>query len=789
MKFKSIKVRGLGPFKKQVEHDLSTLEGRLTVISGANGAGKSTLAELLLGAVYRSTPTRGTLVNLAGENRDGLLEVTVETDDVYILRHLVDGVSGKAEAVAMYGDGKPITNTGKVTEFDSWVSKHFPTIDLALVTQFAAQQSGGFLDCKPANRKTLMLQMFGADHIEELAKYSRDRERTHQRAVEQLSYVHSAPRPPGIPVADTQALRVVEAHERAKRSHQLALSAQSALEDARLAHQAAGVQERDLQEWQGNHSRIAAALFTLGEEDGVLFQRATADDELLTNESAVNEAVKAQEEIRGRGQELGDAAGIRKAQVEALVTETRVRRESIAGLDVRLKRAANLSAEYSEVANAAELAESLKADIEKLDLVAAAAEHSLEAVRAERLMGAEERIEALRNALIDVESSELTANEVARYALDADDKVVKAAASLPKLLKEAQTEVARIHTERHTARTSMGAAQTKAGRLSLVEAARTEASGLEGERSALAEADSAAAGILAAAQADHQEAETRLKSTRAEYVQAAQLASMAPSIAAAKGRAEGRAEQLEQNTARKRVLEAEREALGERPQAPIPIDLEAFKRVEERESRAFTAAEAAHAAEISLHERALEHDAGLVETKAQLDKCIEVHDDWARLGRDLGKDGLQAALIDAALPELVSLTNQLLGDAFGPRFAVDVRSQNLSVSGKKMIETLDVFVLDGERGREAKAETYSGGERAIIAEGLSLALTTLACRQAGIDAPTIIRDEAGAALDEGRGRQWVAMLRQAAELIGAERVLFVSHDAGCRALADSEVAL
>ena len=67
MKWESIKVRGLGPFRDEVELDLSKLGDAMVVaVSGTFGAGKSTLLELgIPGALDRRTPTRGTLLDLA----------------------------------------------------------------------------------------------------------------------------------------------------------------------------------------------------------------------------------------------------------------------------------------------------------------------------------------------------------------------------------------------------------------------------------------------------------------------------------------------------------------------------------------------------------------------------------------------------------------------------------------------------------------------------------------------------------------------------------------------------
>ena len=90
MRLESVRARNLGPFR-DFTLDLTGPE-RIVAITGENGAGKSTILELgLPGALYRQTPTRGSLVDLATA-RDASLEVRVVNAAAWTFRHLVDKV-------------------------------------------------------------------------------------------------------------------------------------------------------------------------------------------------------------------------------------------------------------------------------------------------------------------------------------------------------------------------------------------------------------------------------------------------------------------------------------------------------------------------------------------------------------------------------------------------------------------------------------------------------------------------------------------------------------------------
>lgn len=184
-------------------------------------------------------------------------------------------------------------------------------------------------------------------------------------------------------------------------------------------------------------------------------------------------------------------------------------------------------------------------------------------------------------------------------------------------------------------------------------------------------------------------------------------------------------------------------------------------------------------------ERAREAEGQARTLRDELAAVEEERADWTRLGADLGRDGLQALEVDAAGPEISALANDLLHTCFGPRWTVELVTTRQSADGKREIETCDVLVTDTERGRMARVETLSGGESVIVGEALSLALTVVATRRMGVDRPTLIRDESGAALDAEKTRAWVRMLRRAAEMIGADKVLVVSHNPEVREMADS----
>ncbi|MBP6015924.1 MAG: SMC family ATPase [Candidatus Promineofilum sp.] len=117
-----------------------------------------------------------------------------------------------------------------------------------------------------------------------------------------------------------------------------------------------------------------------------------------------------------------------------------------------------------------------------------------------------------------------------------------------------------------------------------------------------------------------------------------------------------------------------------------------------------------------------------------------------------GRKGVQAMLIDLALPEIEDHANELLDDLTGGEMRVTFETQRAAKSKQdSMIETLDIKISDntGER----PYENYSGGEKFRINFAVRLALSRILAHRAGARLQTLVIDEGFGSQDpEGRQR-------------------------------------
>ncbi|MFA5306714.1 MAG: SMC family ATPase [Candidatus Babeliales bacterium] len=126
----------------------------------------------------------------------------------------------------------------------------------------------------------------------------------------------------------------------------------------------------------------------------------------------------------------------------------------------------------------------------------------------------------------------------------------------------------------------------------------------------------------------------------------------------------------------------------------------------------------------------------------QLD--VEI-DDYQAIATAASKNGIQALLIEEAIPELEQEANAILGRLTDNRAHIFIESlRDLKSGGVK--ESLDIHISDSAGIRPY--EMYSGGEAFRIDFALRIAIAKLLARRAGTSLQTLIIDEGFGSQDE-----------------------------------------
>ena len=222
---------------------------------------------------------------------------------------------------------------------------------------------------------------------------------------------------------------------------------------------------------------------------------------------------------------------------------------------------------------------------------------------------------------------------------------------------------------------------------------------------------------------------------------------------------------LETYTSRKKSLTIEIEAMP-------PVDQQlstAEAEYQEIASRRKVATETLGSAREKLN-RCAKLDALRIEKEKLFRASAEEEGIYRDLAEAFGKRGVQALLIEIALPEIESEANRLLGRMTDNRMHVKFETQRETKKGD-ILETLDINIAD-ELGTRSY-EMFSGGEAFRINFAIRIALSKVLARRAGAPLPTLI-------IDEGFGTQDTNGMEKLKEAITSvqddfEKILVISH--------------
>jgi exonuclease SbcC len=144
---------------------------------------------------------------------------------------------------------------------------------------------------------------------------------------------------------------------------------------------------------------------------------------------------------------------------------------------------------------------------------------------------------------------------------------------------------------------------------------------------------------------------------------------------------------------------------------------------------------------------------------------------YGDLAHAFGRRGVQAMIIETAIPEIEEEANRILARMTAGRMYVKFETQRDVRSGVGTIETLDIKISD-ELGTRSY-EMFSGGEGFRVNFAIRIALSRLLAHRAGTRLQTLVVDEGFGSQDlEGRDRIVEAIQAIEAEF---EKILVVTH--------------
>lgn len=834
MRLHALTTRGIGaPFRdREVAIDFDALGPGVVALIGGNGAGKSHLLELSgPGTLHRELPSYRTPTGKRGEaliehvhpdTRDAFSELTFDQDGVsYRVRVVCDGRRRKTEVYVWRG-GEPEPFAGPLpTAVDAILDAIVPSRAFLLAGPFACQGGcDGFFRLGPAERKALFAELLGLGELERLAAAATARE---QASVAEVARVRRE-----LAEAETHAARADVLGSELELIDAMVVAATSALDVTRAraseataeraaaatmlaAAEATAASVRDAYDRHvAERERLAARIATLSDRLAALDATLAdvPDGAAAANERAIAEGELAV--VTQRADETQAAIAALDVQLAGLAAEIATARGTHATLTRAAADAVTATRAVAEAAHfaagAAEgtpLVEAARIELDDAEnarpSIAATAAAEIAAAQTRAAIESERRAVALQSGLLDrvpgvpeCGACPLTASARAarerRVALDAallDMPDESEAARNALALHDAHLSRLRDRLTRgreyqaHLDRLATIGADTvaQAERLTAV---TQELIDLTTRGRALVADQATATAQREALQAEHGRHLASREALRARVADLTALIDRAAQAASARGEQQAMAMAMDEALVEQATLGA--------TTPPTPPDLSELRRVADlgraladEATRAVDAATAALDSHRTARARIEgERDAlGEVATRvaalrAEEAAHVTAAGDWATLRQALGRNGVQALLIDAAGPEVSALANDLLAACYTPRFQIALTTTQPTADGKGVKEVFEPRILDAEAGRDGTRG--SGGETALIDAALRLAIVLANTRRAGHRVETLWLDEATAALSAENAPRYVDMIRRAMALGGFHQALLVTHD-------------
>jgi exonuclease SbcC len=215
-------------------------------------------------------------------------------------------------------------------------------------------------------------------------------------------------------------------------------------------------------------------------------------------------------------------------------------------------------------------------------------------------------------------------------------------------------------------------------------------------------------------------------------------------------------------------------------EAQLALDVRALPEATQRAAECGRAAQACSTAlraaqndqveKQSWHRRAQEAAQQLAQKQAERQAFAERQGVFQELAEACGKKGVQAMLIETAIPEIEREANRLLGRITNNQMHVTFEMQRSTKKGDQ-VETLEIKIADSLGTRSY--DSFSGGETTRINFAIRIALSRLLAGRAGASLETLVIDEGMSALDaDGRERFVEAVTSVQHDF---KRILVITH--------------
>jgi exonuclease SbcC len=824
MKLEQLTIRGLLRFTDTLSLDLGNLPEGLIAVVGENGSGKTAFLESALAAIYRKFASREKELVDYAHDRDSFIEAVFAFDGhgQFRARVNLDAVRRVSEAVLeqIHSDGtRAFLSDGKVSSFDAAVARVFPPAAVVLASAFAAQnRAGSFVTLDRRGRKELFSKLLGLEQYEQMAQTARTAAGLVEEAAKRLDVRRD------LLARDTgadrdEALATAEADRGRERGilegRRLSLRTSIADAEAALATvqdqvAACAVARQRVTSLEGELAGKQAEHYRVLERRGQVERALVAEREVIAaaqrkaHADIANAEARCGETFRAAVKAVEDSLAAKRKDLDARIANNRRILSDAEGIRAAVTRLGEVEA---SIATARQDEGTWRATLAEVARRRELAQHDLGvADQAARDLARASGDAQLIDDVPCQASGEYAGCQFLRQALAAKQRIpdlATKAARQTALRDQLQAlAVDKEVAEQQLATIAQTIRDLEADKVTLAAKAKLEPA-LAAAEARIAELDAAREEAERAAERGHADAKERVKARLAELAEdrARADAGRLEAERVAELRADSQITECEQQlkvldlSIRKvqEVLDAARADLaaaeaGNVQAQALQATLDGLRRQWDETTTALAHLEARRQEDERTRQALELRRADLADVERRIEALQAELLEWSMLAKALGRDGLPVLEIDAAGPTVSSYTNDLLSSCFGPRFSVELVTQEAKVSGKGLKESFEIKVYDNERGGDARdIADLSGGEQVIVEEALKNGIALFVNGRNTSPLQTCWRDETTGPLDPENAARYLPMLRRVQQLGGFHQVLFISHNPDAAAMADAQL--
>jgi exonuclease SbcC len=817
-------------YREQVRLSLDGIH--VACLTGANGAGKSSLLDAITWALWGKARASDKDQLLHIGQHEMFVALTFEqSGQRYQVQRLYtkSGRTSKQSVLLRVYDPTsdqwlPINEHAHVRDIDEEIKRRVG-LDYETFVHSAFLQQGkadAFATQTAARRKEILAEILGLAHWEAYEACAKERAREcailraeNQREIERLE-AELAQAPALQQQADAlrqQLDRARDDLDRAEDAYRALSNLPDQLAAAQREHKsvAENVQAlksdlaalvRELAELQRESEQYDALIAQRAQIERAEAQRQQLESEVMALDSVAREFARLESAYRAAEAELERARERLQAQAEALERQIALLEKDAAQRDLLQKQRAQTQAELTALEQQKAQQQALREQIAQLGEARAAHEARNAQVESEgkQLRSRRDVLQAAQTALCPVCNTPLSPEKRAALIAEYDEQIEalrRAYRETEQFIKVTDRQIEQLKKQAESAESALKRQEaalskqlgTLEASLRAVENAVERAAQLRAERAAL-QAQLASESFAESARQRMAECERQaaalnydpdahdalrqelmaLQETRLDAERLRQALEKSPAL---QRRIAEKQRQAEQKQARAAELEASLPALEARMAelAALAQQAQQLRAERDRLRATYNALTESYA---SLRSK-LENLASIRERLRALREQLTELNTQERLYQELqsafGKKGVPAMLIEAAIPELEMLANDLLARMSDGRMHLRFETQRGKKSGEGVIETLDILISD-ELGQRDYA-LYSGGESFRINFALRVALSQFLARRAGAQLRTLV-------IDEGFGSQDAVGRERLIEAINAvqdrfDLILIVTH--------------